>query len=137
MDLLCPSDSNRILYPENKIGHYKVRLATPILLDRQKNWTIALSSIAYQTEYEGTVDYFNVCLISPLIAHTGDKPILRTLTMDSTGSSMRDITFNHLIRERLQVWEIPEFEIKLEQNSLERVHIKNGKVLCKFLIEEE
>ena len=137
MDVLCPSDSNSVLYPENKIGHYKVRLATPIVLDRNKNWTIALSSIAYPTEYEGTVDYFNVCLISPLLSHTGDKPILRTLTLDPNPSnSMRDITFNHLIRERLQVWEISEFEIKLEQNSLERVHFKKGKVLCKFLIEE-
>ena len=136
MDLLFPSDSNKILYPDNKIGHYKVRLATPISLHREKNWTIALSSIAYPTEYEGTVDYFNVCLISPLISHTGDKPILRTMTMDDSSSKMVDITFNHLIRERLQVWEIPEFEIELEQKSLERVHFKNGRVLCKFLIEE-
>ena len=135
--VLCPSDSNKKLYPENKIGHYKVRLATPISLDREKNWTISLTSIAYPTEYEGTVDYFHVCLLSPLISHTGDKPILRTLTMnDSSSSKMVDITFNHLIRERLNVWEIPEFEIKLEQNSLERVRFKNGKVLCKFLIEE-
>ena len=46
MDLLCPNDSNKKLYPDNKIGHYKVGLATPISLDREKNWTIALNSIA-------------------------------------------------------------------------------------------
>ena len=133
--VLCPSDSNKKLYPDNKIGHYKVRLGTPILLDRKKNWTISLTSIAYPTEYEGRVDFFHVCLLSPLIF--GDKLIMRTLSMNNNGERMVDITFNHLIRQRLQVWDIPEMEIKLEQNSLERVRFKNGKVLCKFLIEEE
>ena len=47
--VLCPSDSNKKLYPDNKIGHYKVRLGTPILLDREKNWTISL--IEYSLPY--------------------------------------------------------------------------------------
>ena len=44
--LVLPSDSNRDLYPDNKIGHYRVRFSQPVIAGTE----IALSAITYPTD---------------------------------------------------------------------------------------
>ena len=85
--LVLPSDSNSDLYPENKIGHYRVRFSEPVTTGT----AIALTGITYPTNTTSSLPG----LVNNVYSPAGSSCI-RNVVITNDGQKMMTMTFNNL-----------------------------------------
>ena len=130
--LVLPSDSNRDLYPDNKIGRYRVRFNQPVLAATE----IALSAITYPTDT--TSHGFYVTL--PGLVRNDFSPAgsscVRNVVVNNNKEHMFTESFGELLfMPIMKSGELREIEVDIKDSSTgNTVEFKGGKLVCTFLI---
>ena len=129
--IVVPSDSSPELYPENTIGHYKVRLSEPIMQLNQSS-TVALNAITYPTSTSSSNFYVT---LPGLVRSPVSGSDVRSVAVEQEGTVMVTTSFNNLIFMPLTAGDIREIEVDIIDTSTgETVKFKDGKIVCTFLI---
>ena len=147
LKLVLPSDSSLDLYPDNKIGHYRVRLSEPVIPGAE----IALSCITYPTSTTSSGFYVTLPgLVNNLWSPAGSSCVRNVMVYKDGGirmvvepgstqpdaEHMITTSFNHLLFMPLKRSDlIREIEVNIIDSSTgETVQFKGGKIVCTVLI---
>ena len=129
LKLVLPSDSNSVLYPENKIGHYRVRFSQPV----SNGTEIALAAITYPTNTTSSGFYVTL----PGLVNNVCSPAGSSCVTNVVISNQNMMTFNNLFFMPLKKGTdfIREIEVDIIDSSTGKtVDFKDGKLICTFLI---
>ena len=129
LKLVLPSDSNSVLYPENKIGHYRVRFSQPV----SNGTEIALAAITYTTNTTSSGFYVTL----PGLVNNVCSPAGSSCVRNVVISNQNMMTFNNLFFMPLKKGTdfIREIEVDIIDSSTGKtVDFKDGKLICTFLI---
>ena len=131
LKLVLPSDSNSDLYPENKIGHYRVRFSQPVTNGTE----IALTDITYPTNTTSSGFYVTLPGLVNNVYSPAGSSFVRNVVINNQGQNM--MTFNNLFFMPLKKGTdfIREIEVDIIDSSTGKtVDFKDGKLICTFLI---
>ena len=133
LKLVLPSDSNSDLYPENKIGHYRVRFSQPVTTGTE----IALTGITYPTNTTSSGFYVTLLGLVNNVCSPAGSSCVRNVVINNNGQKMTTMTFNNLFFIPLKKGTdfIREIEVDIIDSSTGKtVDFKDGKLICTFLI---
>ena len=129
--LVLPSDSNRDLYPDNKIGHYRVRFSQPVLAGTE----IALSAITYPTDTTSSGFYVTLPGLVRNDYSPAGSSCVRNVVVSKGKERMFTESFSKLLFMPMKSGELREIEVDIKDSSTgNTVEFKGGKLVCTFLI---
>ena len=129
--LVLPSDSNRDLYPDNKIGHYRVRFSQPVLAGTE----IALSAITYPTDTTSSGFYVTLPGLVRNDYSPAGSSCVRNVVVSKGKEHMFTESFSKLLFMPMKSGELREIEVDIKDSSTGKtVEFKGGKLVCTFLI---
>ena len=134
--LVLPSDSNRDLYPDNKIGHYRVRFSEPVVL-AGGNAEIALSAITYPTDTTSSGFYVTLPGVVKNDCSPAGSSCLRNVVVANKQTMMFTESFSKLLFMPMKSGGgvLREIEIDIKDSSTgQTVDFKGGKLVCTLLL---
>ena len=129
--LVLPSDSNRDLYPDNKIGRYRVRFSQHVLAGTE----IALSAITYPTCTTSSGFYVTLPGLVRNDYSPAGSSCVRNVVVSKGKEHMFTESFSKLLFMPMKSGEHREIEVDIKDSSTgNTVEFKGGKLVCTFLI---
>ena len=128
LKLVLPSDSNSVLYPENKIGHYRVRFSQPV--SNGTEIALAATCITYPTNTTSSGFYVTL----PGLVNNVCSPAGSSCVRNVVISNQNMMTFNNLFFMKLKKGtDFIGVDI-IDSSTGKTVDFKDGKLICTFLI---